>query len=53
MTIEELYALITVCGMLNSQLRRAGLEQFDSGSPIVLLAQIKEVAKSGGFLEIE
>ena len=52
-TIEQLYALITGYSKLTSRIKRAWLAQFDSWSPSQLRAQIKGLAESGGFLEVE
>ena len=51
--IEQLYALITGYSKLTSRMKRAWLDQFDSWSPSQLRAQFKELAESGGFLEVE
>ena len=53
MIIEQLYALITGYSNLTSRIKRAWLAQFDSWSPSQLRAQIKGLAESGGFLEVE
>ena len=53
MTIEQLYALTTGCSKLTSRLKRAWLTQSDSWTPSQLRAQIKGLAESGGFLQIE
>ena len=53
MIIEQLYALITGYSKLTSRIKRAWLAQFDSWSPGPLRAQIKRLAESGGFLEVE
>ena len=53
MIIEQLYALITGYSKLTSRMKRACLAQFDSWSPSQLRAQIKGLAESGGFLEVE
>ena len=53
MIIEQLYALITGYSKLTSRIKRAWLDQFDSWSPSRLQAQIKGLAESGGFFEIE
>ena len=50
---EQLYALITEYSKLTSRIKRAWLAQFDSWSPSQLRAQIKGLAESGGFLEVE
>ena len=53
MIIEQLYARITGYSKLTSRIKRAWLAQFDSWSPSQLRAQIKGLAESGGFLEVE
>jgi len=53
MIVEQLYALITGYSKLTSRIKRAWLAQFDSWSSSQLRAQIKGLAESGGFLEIE
>ena len=53
MIIEQLYALITGYSKLTSRTKRAWLAQFDSCSPSQLRAQIKGLAVSGVFLEVE
>ena len=53
MIIEQLYALITGYGKLTPRMKRAWLNQFDSGSPSQLRTQLKGLAEAGGFLEIE
>ena len=53
MIIEQLYALITGYSKLTSQIKLAWLAQFDSWSPSQLRAQIKGLAESGGFLQVE
>ena len=53
MIMEQLYALITEYSKLTSRIKRAWLAQFDSWSPSQLRAQIKGLAASGGFLELE
>ena len=53
MIIEQLYALITGYSKLTSRIKRAWLAQFDSWSPSQIRAQIKGLAESGGFLEVE
>ena len=53
MIIEQLYALITGYSKLTSGIKRAWLAQFDSWSPSQLRVQIKGLAESGGFLEVE
>ena len=53
MIIEQLYALITGYSKLTSRLKWAWLAQLDSWSHSQLRAQIKGLAESGGFLEIE
>ena len=53
MIMEQLYALITGYSKLTSRIKRAWLAQFDSWSPSQLRAQIKGLAESGGFLEVE
>ena len=53
MIVEQLYALITGDSKLTSRIKRAWLAQFDSWTPSQLRAQIKGLAESGGFLEIE
>ena len=50
MIIEQLYAGYS---KLISRLKRAWLAQFNSCTPSQLRAQIKELAESRGFLEIE
>ena len=51
--IEQLYALITGYSKLTNRIKRAWLAQFDSWSPSHFRAQIKGLAESGGFLEVE
>ena len=51
--VEKLYALITGYSNLTSRIKRAWLAQFDSRTPSQLRPQIKGLAQSGGFLEIE
>ena len=51
--VEQLYALITGYSKLTSRMKRAWLAQFNSWSSSQFPAQIKALAKSGGFLEIE
>ena len=51
--IEQLYALITGNSKLTSRIKQAWLAQFDSWSPSQRRAQIKGLAESGGFLEVE
>ena len=53
MIVEQLYALITGYKKMTSRIKRAWLAQFDSRTPSQLGAQIKGLAESGGFLEIE
>ena len=53
MIVEHLYALITGYSKLTSRIKRAWLPQFNSWTPSQLRAQIKGLAESGGFLEIE
>ena len=53
MIIEHLYVLINGYSKLISRIKRAWLAQFDSWSPSQLRAQIKGLAESGGFLEVE
>ena len=53
MIIEQLYALITGYSILTSQLKRAWLYQFDSWTPSQNRAQIRGLAESRGFPEIE
>ena len=53
MILEKLYALITEYGKLTSRLNRAWLNQFNSWSLNQLRAQLKGLAESGGFSEIE
>ena len=53
MIIEQLYALTTGYSKLTSRIKRAWLAQFGSCTPSQLRAQIKGLAESGGFLEIE
>ena len=53
MIIEQLYALITGYGKLTSRMKRVCLNQFDWWSPNQLPVQLKGLAESGGFLEIE
>ena len=53
MIIEQLYALITGYSKLTTRIKRAWLAQFASWSPNQLRAQIKGLAESGGFLEVE
>ena len=53
MIVEQLYALITGYSKFTSRIKRAWLAQFDSWTPSQLRAQIKGLAESGGFLEIE
>ena len=53
MIVEQLYALITGYSQLTSRIKRAWSAQFDSWTPSQLRAQIKGLAESGGFLEIE
>ena len=53
MIIEQLYALTTEYSKMTSRIKRAWLSQFDSWSPSQLRAQIKVLAESGGFLELE
>ena len=53
MTVEQLYAPITGYNKLISRIKRAWLPQFDSWSSNQLRVQIKGLAESGGFLEIE
>ena len=53
MIVKQLYALITGYIKLTSRIKRAWLAEFDSWIPCQLRAQIKGLAESGGFLEIE
>ena len=53
MIIEQLYALITGYSKLTSRIKRSWLAQFDSWIHSQLRAQIKGLADSGGFLEVE
>ena len=53
MIVEQLYALITGYSKVTSRIKRAWLAQFDSWTSSQLRAQIKGLAESGGFLEIE
>ena len=53
MIIEHLCALITGYSKLTSRIKRAWLVQFGSWSRSQLRAQIKGLAESGGFLEVE
>ena len=53
MMVEQLYALITGYSKLTSRIKRAWLAQFNSWSSSQLGAQIKGLAESGSFLEIE
>ena len=53
MIAEQLYALITGHSKLTSLIKGAWLAQFISWSSSQLRAQIKGLAESGGFLEIE
>ena len=53
MIVEQLYALITGYSKLTSRIKQDWLAQFDSWTPSQLRAQIKGLAESGGFLEIE
>ena len=53
MIIGQLYALVTGYSKLTSRIKRAWLAQFNSWSPSQLRAQIKGLAESGGFLEVE
>ena len=50
---EQLYALITGYSKLTSRIKRTWLAQFDSWSPSQLRAQIKGLAVSGRFFEVE
>ena len=51
--MEQLYALITGYSKLTSRLKRAWFDQFGSSTPSQLRAQIKGLAESAGFLQIE
>ena len=53
MIVEQLYAPITGSSKLASRIKRAWSAQFNSWTPSQLRAQIKGLAESGGFLEIE
>ena len=53
MIVEQLYAFITGYGKLTSRIKQAWLNQLDSWTPNQLRAQLKGLAESGGFLEIE
>ena len=53
MVLEQLYALVTGYSKLTSRIKRAWLAQFDSWNPSQLRSQIKGLAESGGFLEVE
>ena len=53
MIVEHLFSLITGFSKLTCRIKRAWLAQFDSWTPSQLRAQIKGLAESGGFLEIE
>ena len=53
MIVEQLYAPMTRYNKLTSRNKRDWLAQFDSLTPSQLRAQIKGLAESGGFLEIE
>ena len=53
MIVQQLYALVTGFSKLTSRMKRAWLAQFDSWSSSQLRTQIKELAESGGFLEID
>ena len=53
MIVEQLYAPIKGYSELTSRIKPAWLAQFDSWIPSRLRAQIKGLAVSGGFLEIE
>ena len=53
MIIEQLCALITGYNKMTSRIRRAWLAQFNSWSPSQLRAQIKGLAESGVFLEVD
>ena len=53
MIVQLLYAPITGYSKLTSRMKRPWLAHFDSWIPSQILAQIKGLAESGGFLEIE
>ena len=53
MIVEQLCDLITGYSKLTSLIKRAWLAQFNSWTPSQLRAQIKGLAESGGFLEID
>ena len=53
MIIKQLYALITGYSKLTSRIKRVWLDKFDSWSPSQFRAQIKGLAESGGFPEVE
>ena len=53
MIIEQLYAFITGYSKLTSWLKRAWSAQFDCWTPSQLRAQIKGMAESGRFPEIQ
>ena len=53
MIVQQLYAPITGYNKLISRIKRAWLAQFNSWNPSQRRAQIRGLAESGGFLEIE
>ena len=53
MIVEQLYALTPGASKMTSRIKRSSLAQFNSWTPSQLRAQIKGLAESGGFLEIE
>ena len=53
MNIDQLYSLINTFGKLTSCLKWAWLEQINCWSPSVLRGQIKGLADSGWFSEID
>ena len=53
MIVEQLFALISGYSKLTSRIKWAWLAQFDFWTPSQLRVQIKGLAESRGFLEIE
>ena len=53
MIVEQIYALGTGYSIMAIRIKRAWLAQFDSWTPNQIRSQIKGLAESGCFLEIE